>query len=178
MANHGAAVTHRRLVPYDPRWPVRFEEEKGRILGAAGKVIRAVEHIGSTAVPNLAAKPVIDMIGGVQSLSDVSRYVEPLAAIGYEYRPWQWFVTADPGRRYFRKGPPGQNTHHLSLIEHLGPRWNDYLLFRDYLRAHPQTTREYSVLKKELLERYGLKGEPVPAAKTAFVKCVLVVVRR
>lgn len=170
MANHESSVTHYRLVPYDPSWPAMFEEEKSCILDVAGKVILAVEHVGSTAVPGLPAKPVIDMIGGVQSLSDVFRCIEPLAGIGYEYR-WQ-FEAADPSRRYFRKGPPGQNTHHLSLVEHLGPRWEDYLLFRDYLRTHPETAQKYSELKKELLERYGLKGEPVEKAKTAFVESV------
>jgi GrpB-like predicted nucleotidyltransferase (UPF0157 family) len=166
-------LTHYRLVPYDPKWPAIFEEEKTRILGAAGKVVLSVEHIGSTAVPGLSAKPVIDMIGGVRSLSDVFLCVKPLAGIGYDYRRWQQFGAIDPGRRYFRKGSPGHNTHHLSLVEHLSPIWNDYLLFRDHLHTNPETAREYSELKKELLEKYGLKGEPVEKAKTAFVKSVL-----
>jgi GrpB-like predicted nucleotidyltransferase (UPF0157 family) len=148
-----------------------FEEEKARILRTAGDLVSAVEHVGSTAVPGLSAKPVIDMIGGVRNLTEGSRCVELLARLGYEYR-WQ-FESADPSRRYFRKGRPGQNTHHLSLIEHLSQRWNDYLLFRDYLRAHPYTSHEYLELKEELLERYGLKGEPVERAKSAFIQKLL-----
>jgi GrpB-like predicted nucleotidyltransferase (UPF0157 family) len=155
-----------------------FTEKKARILAAVGTVIRTVEHIGSTAVPGLMAKPVIDMIGSVRSLSDFAQCVQPLAGIGYEYRPWQLFTKTDPGRRYFRKGPPGRNTHHLSLVEHPSSFWNDHMLFRDYLRAHPKAANEYLTLKKELLERYGLKGDPVVAAKTTFVEHILDLARQ
>ncbi|NIX18890.1 MAG: GrpB family protein, partial [Actinobacteria bacterium] len=97
-----------RLADYDPEWPERFEQEAARIREAAGDHLLALEHIGSTAVPGLAAKPVVDMLGGTETLADADACVGPLEAIGYEYVPE---LEAElPERRYFRRTADGRHT--------------------------------------------------------------------
>ncbi len=99
------------IVGYDPRWPELYQDEKQRIFDAIGNLIVAIEHIGSTAVPELAAKPIIDIMGGVRRFEDASRCIEPLEAMGYEYVP-QYEVSI-PERRYFRKPMIRPRSHHL-----------------------------------------------------------------
>ena len=136
------------IVNYDPQWPVLYEEEKGRILGVIGRRIVAIEHIGSTAVRGLAAKPIIDIMVAVRHLIDAGECIEPLQSIGYEYVPE--FEVEIPERRFFRKGPPEARTHHIHMIELTSEFWGRHLLFRDYLRTHPEAAQQYYQLKKEL----------------------------
>jgi GrpB protein len=112
-------------------------------------VVTNIEHVGSTAVPGLAAKPIIDMLVGVRSLSEAkSSCLEPLQALGYTYIPEyeSWL----PGDMLFRKGVPGPWTHHVHVIEPSSPRWEEYILIRDYLRRHPEIADAYANLKKAL----------------------------
>jgi len=126
------------IVEYDPRWPALFEEERSRLLATTGTLLAVIEHVGSTAVPGLAANPIIDIMGGVRELSEVTRYVAALEGIGYEYVP-QYEVSI-PERRYFRKPRTrqGPRTHHLHIVELTSDFWRRHLLFRDYLRTHPR----------------------------------------
>ncbi|HVH31337.1 MAG TPA: GrpB family protein [bacterium] len=156
------------IVEYDPRWPALFEEEKARLLSAAGPLLAAIEHIGSTAVPRLAANPIIDIMGGVRDLGEVTRYVAVLEGLGYEYVPqYEAFI---PERRYFRKPTRGHSprTHHLHVVELTSDFWRRHLLFRDYLRTHPQALREYADLKRHLASEYGDDGRGYTDAKGAF----------
>ncbi|MGH2523355.1 MAG: GrpB family protein, partial [Anaerolineales bacterium] len=99
------------VVEYDPRWPQIFEVEKVRILGVIGEKVVAIEHMGSTAIPGLGAKPIIDIMVAVPGLDDAPGCVQPLQGIGYEYVPeFEAFI---PERRYFRKGTP--RSHHLHM---------------------------------------------------------------
>jgi GrpB-like predicted nucleotidyltransferase (UPF0157 family) len=121
---------------YDPRWPAMFADEWAHIAVALGSVLVTVEHVGSTAVPGLAAKPIIDLLVGVRSLTQArSTCVAPLQQLGYVYLPEyeSWL----PEELFFRQGPPGPWTHHVHLMEPTAVRWGEQLLFRDYLRAHP-----------------------------------------
>ncbi len=94
------------IVEYDPRWPILFEQERARLLATTGPLLAAIEHVGSTAVPGLAANPIIDIMGGVRNLSKVARYVVALEGIGYEYvAQYEVYI---PERRYFRKPRTGQ----------------------------------------------------------------------
>ena len=120
------------VVPYDDAWPSLYEEERARIERAIGPWAEGIEHVGSTAVPGLAAKPVIDIMVGVNSLDDSSILVERLVDIGYEYVPE--FERVLPFRRYFRKMREGRRTHQIHLVERSNTEWWDrHLLFRDYL---------------------------------------------
>jgi GrpB-like predicted nucleotidyltransferase (UPF0157 family) len=153
---------------YDPRWAEEFEREKAAILavleGVAGIV--DIEHIGSTAVPGLAAKPVIDLQIGVQKLGAAEEYVERLAKLGYVNHPQD-----DPGRLFFRKGMP--RTHHLHIVEHGSWDHRRHLTFRDNLRADPETLAEYQALKRELAAKHPLEREEYVEGKTAFVEAVV-----
>jgi GrpB-like predicted nucleotidyltransferase (UPF0157 family) len=145
-----------------------FEEDRGKILGAVGEYVSAVEHIGSTSVPGLAAKPIIDVMVAVRSLSDAPACVGPLAAVGYEYVPKHEAVM--PERRFFRRGPSGAGTHHLHMVERSSAFWEEHLLFRDYLRARPEAAAEYERLKRELAARHGSDRGAYTDAKTDFIK--------
>ncbi len=131
----------------------------------------AVEHVGSTAVPNLAAKPIIDIMVGIRTLADAPFVVEPLASIGYEYVP-KYEVTM-PERRYFHKGPAMARTHHLHMVEPTSEFWKRQLAFRDYLRAHPDVAEQYARLKQALAVQYQWDRSGYTDAKTEFILGVI-----
>ena len=149
-----------------------FDREKALILNALGNKAIGIEHIGSTAVSGLGAKPIIDIMVGVHCLSDARRCIRPLERIDYEYVPE--YEDSMPERRYFRKGPNEPNKHyHLHMVEYDGEFWKRYLLFRDYLRKHPKTASEYFRLKKQLAVKYRLNREGYTEAKTSFVTSIV-----
>ena len=134
---------------YDPNWPTLFEQERTRIKNVLGSFALAIEHMGSTAVPGLPSKPIIDLLVGVPSLEEArERCIEPIEALGYKYVPE--YASWIPGELFFRKGPPGPWTHHVHLMEPSYPRWDALLVFRDYLRAHPEAARAYANIKRAL----------------------------
>ncbi|MDQ7843347.1 MAG: DUF4127 family protein [Armatimonadota bacterium] len=136
------------VVDYDPDWPRRYEEERAAIVQTLGPLLRGIEHVGSTAVPGLAAKPIIDIMVGVAA-DDLDGVIEPLAVLGYEYGP-DWEISM-PLRRYFRRlAPDGSHTHHLHVVPYGEEFWTRHLRFRDYLRTHPEAVRAYGDLKKRL----------------------------
>ena len=159
---------------YDPRWVGRFDEEAARVrktLDAAGLVVTAVEHFGSTAVPGLAAKPVIDMLVGVGSLEQAVRVAVPaLAALGYAY----WYDNPNQAQMFFVKGlpPNGPRTHHIHMVEPDSVFW-ERLRFRDYLRAHPQEAEHYARLKRDLAERFRTDREAYTDAKAAYIRDIM-----
>jgi GrpB-like predicted nucleotidyltransferase (UPF0157 family) len=155
---------------YDPRWPVMFDEESERLRGVFGPAV-TIEHIGSTSVPGLAAKPIIDLLVGIRSLTHAKAiYPGPLQALGYtyiqEYESWL------PAELFFRKGMPGPWTHHVHVMEPSNPRWQDHLLFRDYLRSHPETASAYGSLKRSLAASFGNDIEAFRNGKHRFVTAV------
>ncbi len=160
------------VVPYNEAWPSLFEEERARIERAIGPWVEQIEHVGSTAVPGLAAKPVIDIMVGVKSLDDTPIFVERLEAIGYEYVPE--FERQMPSRRYFRKLRWGRRTHQIHLVERSDAAfWDRHVLFRDYLRRHPGVAEEYARLKHELSGRFHDDRTAYTDAKTAFIREVV-----
>lgn len=159
---------------YDPEWPRLFEEEKATILGTIGHVVAAIEHVGSTAAPGLAAKPIIDILVGVRRLDDAQQCIAPLQRIGYEYVPE--YEVSLPERRYFRKGSP--RTHHLHMVEVGSDFWERHLLFRNYLRTHPEAARAYEELKRDLAVRHGADREAYTEGKTPFIRAVEDLARR
>jgi GrpB-like predicted nucleotidyltransferase (UPF0157 family) len=154
---------------YDPSWPMMFEEESTRIRSALGLFALAIEHIGSTAVPGLASKPIIDLLIGVPSLEGArQRCIEPLVTLGYVYVPEYAAWLLD--ELLFRKGPPGPWTHHAHLMEPSCPRWETYLLFRDYLRAHPEAVRAYGNVKRKAADSSKDDIDTYRVGKRAFVE--------
>jgi len=161
-----------RVFDYDARWPKMFDREKKQILSVISNNVIAIEHIGSTAVPGLGAKPIIDIMIGVHRLSDAEDCVKPLETIGYEYVPE--YNASMPERRYFRKGPNEPNKHfHLHMVEHDCQFWKRNLLFRNYLRTHPDTASEYYMLKKQLAAKHRQNREAYTNAKTSFIESTI-----
>jgi GrpB-like predicted nucleotidyltransferase (UPF0157 family) len=155
-----------RIVPYDPEWPARFDRERDLLLQAIGPwVVDDIHHVGSTAVPGLDAKPIVDMLVGVEDLESSRACFEPLAEIEYLYAPYMpdamhWFCKPDPGRR----------THHLHLVPRDSPRYRDELAFRDHLRANPEKARDYAELKHRLAARFDRDREGYTEAKADFIE--------
>jgi GrpB-like predicted nucleotidyltransferase (UPF0157 family) len=150
------------LHPHDPSWSSRFAAARAEIMSACGGLVIEVHHIGSTAVPGLAAKPVIDLMPVVRRFEDGSACVAPLQALGYESRGEHGIA----GRHYFVLGTPRSHQLHLFAADH--PEVERHLLFRDYLRAHPDECAAYERLKRELAEKFGDDRQAYAAAKTPF----------
>ncbi len=138
------------VVPYDPAWPARFEAEAAAIRAALGDTLIGIEHIGSTSVPGLAAKPIIDMIPLVRDVSELDRKIGAMAAIGYTPRG----EFGLPGRRYFRKGSAYARVVHAHAYQIDNPEAERHLAFRDFLRTHPEAVAAYAALKRELAQRH------------------------
>jgi GrpB-like predicted nucleotidyltransferase (UPF0157 family) len=144
-----------------------FAREEARLRAALGGLVAAVEHVGSTAVCGISAKPVIDIAAAVLEIADAGKCVAPLEGLGYEYRGEHGI----PGRHYFTRGDP--RTHHLHVVELGGEVWRDHLLFRNHLRRHPRVAREYDELKKRLAEEYPEDRGAYTEGKAAFIRSVL-----
>ena len=158
------------VAPYDPAWAEEFAAERARMAAALGGVPCVIEHVGSTSVPGLAAKPIIDIMGGRPPESDLDAYVRAFTGIGYEYRG----ELGLPGREYFvRDDAAGARTHHLHLVVLGGGHWVRHLAFRDALRADPEKAARYAALKHDLASRYAdFRGEYTDS-KTPFIEAVV-----
>ncbi len=153
------------IVPYDPSWPGLFDEEKRALLETLSAWLAGpIEHIGSTAVPGLAAKPMIDIMAGVATLEGSRPALPVLADLGYRYAPYR----AD-SEHWFCKPSFAFRTHHLHLMPFGGPEWVGTIAFRDYLRAHPSIAAEYGSLKVRLAREFRLDREAYTRAKGPFV---------
>ena len=164
------------LVPYDPSWPGRFEDEKRAIAGALRDSAVAIEHVGSTSVPGLLSKPTIDIQVGIRRLRDAPTCIGALESLGYVYRP---DVEATmPDRRFFHKGPPGRRTHHVHMVEFGGLPWMRPLLLRNFLRAHSDRAAAYGALKQALAARYPADRDGYTHAKGGFIEDAIADARR
>ncbi len=171
------------IVPYDPTWPESFRRERQHLLGCLpSELIRRIEHFGSTAVPGLAAKPIVDILVEVADLDAIRARVAPLLeAQGYEYlwRPthgddgppfYAWFIKRDQRT--------GARTHHIHMVErHFSDHW-DRLLFRDFLIRHPDVAREYASLKLRLAAVADVDRIAYTRGKTSFILEVTELARR
>ena len=160
------------IVPYDPNWPMMFAAERRHLLGCLPReLLGRIEHFGSTAIPSLAAKPIIDMLVEVSSLEETkSRIVPVLEAQGYDYfwRPtsgddvppfYAWFI---------KRNTAGARTHHIHMVEKDFQQW-ERLLFRDYLVEHPEVAQEYEALKFKLAAEYPNDRVGYTNGKTEYV---------
>lgn len=160
------------IASYNPAWPRMFEEEKRHLLNCLPPdLIRRIEHFGSTAIPNLAAKPIVDMLVEVTSLEETKRSIVPvLEAQGYDYfwRPTHGWDGPPFYAWLIKRDAAGSRTHHIHMVESDFEQW-DRLLFRDYLIEHPETAREYEALKLALAHDYPNDREAYTNGKTEFV---------
>ncbi len=157
------------LVPHDPAWSYKFEQERDLLECTIGScAVGGVHHVGSTAVPGLDAKPIIDVLAGVASLEAARQCFRPLGELGYLYAPYKpgemhWFCKPDPRRREY----------HLHLIPVDFARFRDELSFRDRLREDSETAWEYAEIKHSLVARFANDREAYTEAKSDFIARVL-----
>ena len=164
---HGDASV--RIVPYDPAWPSLFQQERSLLEAALGKWLAGpIEHFGSTAVPRLPAKPVIDIMAGVESLDASRDAIAAAGGLGYVYYPYRPDVM-----HWFCKPSAAFRTHHLHLVPFNSPLWIERLAFRDYLRKAPAVAAEYAELKGRLATQFEFDRESYTDAKGPFIQHVL-----
>jgi GrpB-like predicted nucleotidyltransferase (UPF0157 family) len=157
-----------QIMDYDPRWPDIFAALRARIADALGSLAQRIEHVGSTAVPWLAAKPIIDIDVVIATWSDLPTIIDYLQRLGYHHEG----DLGVSGREAFTT-PPDTPPHHLYVCTTDSPQLVHHLAFRDYLRAHPDTARAYADLKKSLAKRFPADRSAYTDAKAAFIGHIL-----
>jgi inhibitor of KinA sporulation pathway (predicted exonuclease) len=153
-----------KIIEYDSGWPKEFEAEAARIRAVLGGHIKEIEHVGSTALPGVAAKPTIDLMIGVATLEMTADIVGAFEKMDYRY----FGEYSIPGRHFFRKGKPP--THHVHWVESGSEFWKKQLLFRDFMRSNPEDCARYVSLKKELAVKYKNDRDKYTLAKTEFIE--------
>ncbi|MGG3927393.1 GrpB family protein [Metabacillus fastidiosus] len=154
---------------YNSNWAKQFENEKVKLKEILADKVISIEHIGSTSVEGLGAKPILDIVIGVNNLEVVSEFMEPLKQIGYEFVYHKEF----PERRFFRKGKWRAGTHHLHFYQFEGEHWNNQILFRNYLRNNPYVLKEYYQLKIDLAAKFRFDRVSYTENKSLFIQNVL-----
>ena len=162
-----------RIVPYDSDWPRAFRVERDRIAAALGPLALRIDHNGSTSVPGLAAKPIIDIQISVKRLHPIQAYAAGLAQLGYLHEPHP----DDTFCPFFHRPAAWPHTHHVHVVEAGGGEERRTLAFRDYLREHSDEAREYEDLKRRLAPQYDATDpssrQRYADAKTVFITRVI-----
>jgi GrpB-like predicted nucleotidyltransferase (UPF0157 family) len=156
-----------RLRAYTPRWAELFALEAPRIRAALGSLALDVQHVGSTSIAGLMAKPILDIAVGLEQLCNYPLCIGRLAALGYEHVPWQGLAANE----VFAKG--SRRTHLLHVVEHDGEKWRDYLKFRERLVSVPGLARDYEALKCNLASVHQADRAGYTAGKNTFIRGVL-----
>lgn len=155
------------VVPYKVEWVMMFEEESRKIKEVLGEEVVDVYHIGSTSIPNIHAKPVIDLMVEVVSIDKIDEYNHGMEQLGYE----AYGENGIPKRRFFSKG--GNNrTHHVHIFEKGNPEMARHIAFRDYMIAHPEEAQIYSQLKQSLAKQYPYSIEQYIEGKDSYIKSI------
>lgn len=158
-----------RLEQHHAGWARVFAEEAARLADALGDLAVRIEHVGSTAIPGLIAKPILDIVVALPSLDDADAAARILGAIGYELIP----EDPVPDRVFLVKGTPDARQIHLSLCDLASECWRSHVLFRDELRAHPKQAAAYAALKRDLAARHPADRAAYTAGKADFIQRVL-----
>lgn len=160
-----------KLFPHNKKWAELFEQEKKILKKTFGDLIIAIEHIGSTAIPGIPAKPIIDMNIGVKSLAVACGMKGVFEKLGYEYRPYIPGVHKRELKRQklYAKGSEAKRTHHAHVTVYRSNYWNNDVLFRDYLRKNPARAKQYASLKRKLAQQYGSDRRTYGKNKERFI---------
>ena len=154
------------LLPHDPRWSAEFARESAAVTEAMGDAFAAIHHIGSTAIPGISAKPVIDMLAVVRNVESLDARIPQVEALGYEAMG----EFGIPGRRYFRKDDAlGNRTHQIHAFAAGSPQIARHIAFRDFLRAHPGYADEYDALKQRLAAQFPSDISAYTDGKDEFI---------
>lgn len=158
------------LSEYNPQWPMLFEREKAAIFSVIGNFNPTIEHIGSTSVPALAAKPIIDIMVGLTDLNDADFLVSQIEELGYTY--FSQYEDEMPYRRFFRKGAGDVVTHHIHMVAIDSEFWVRHLLFRNCLRENPEIALKYADLKRNLAQKEWGDSNDYADAKSNFIRSI------
>jgi len=156
-----------QLIEWTPRWAELFAVESARLSAALGDLALDIEHYGSTSVPGLVAKPLLDILVGGTDATDPAPYIAALAPLGYDYSAH----AGVPEHLVFGRGTA--RTHLVHVVRYGGDAWRKALAFRDALRADPGLRNDYAALKRQLAERHGSDRSRYTAAKSAFIERTL-----
>lgn len=159
-----------KIAAYRPGWHILFQQERRSLQQHFGSLVLDIQHVGSTAVPGLDAKPIIDIAVAVSSVAVIPRCRQPLCRLGYIDRG---DGGANGGYLFVKESAPDIRTHHLHLVAIDDPQWNIYLRFRDMLRADATLRARYATLKRALQERFPQDREAYTSAKHEFIRDVL-----
>ena len=154
------------VVEYNPRWPILYAQERARVVAQLGDMVESIDHIGSTSVPGLSAKPIIDILVTVARLGPVDPYIERLGSLGYTFFP----VLGNADRYAFGQGNP--HTHHIHIVEYGGEEYIRPLAFRDYLRTHVEAAQQYDELKRMLADCFHHDRQAYNQGKTDFIRSI------
>lgn len=157
------------VVPYNSIWPQMYEEEAARISAVFGSELVSIHHIGSTSIPGLSAKPIIDIMLIVRSVETVDAFNPAMIELGYEPKG----ENGISGRRYFQKGGQLKRSHHVHAYESTSLEVKRHLDLRDYLIVHPAEAKQYGDLKKELAQKFTYDIQGYMQGKDAFVKMII-----
>jgi len=158
------------LSKHDSNWPARYEKERRELLRLFGGTVDSIEHVGSTAIPGIDAKPVIDIMMGVKHLDDFLPKNRMLEDVGYT---WGHGDVVEADWRFYVKYEHSERAVHLHVVHFKGDFWDRTILFRDYLRSHPETAAEYQALKRRLVVVFAKDRVRYVAAKSEFVDGVV-----
>lgn len=157
-----------KLSPHQAAWAALYEVEKQLFLDTFGDVILGIEHVGSTAILNIPAKPVIDMQVGVASLDVALAMKEKFKTISYEHRPNQ-----NRPEELYVKGTPYKHTHYVHVVVYDEQQWREVIKFRDCMRNDADLAQEYATLKRELPKKYADNRRLYTDSKDEFIKRAL-----
>ncbi len=153
------------LVPHNSEWSQLAEEEAKRILEQLSIPVIGVYHIGSTSIPGIKAKPILDFVIEVEDLDDIIRSTEMLGKLGYISKGEDGI----PGRQFFTKDTDGERSHHLHVFQQGHPDIERHLVFRDFLRANPEAAHKYEIIKEKLAKRFPKESGSYTEAKSDFI---------
>ena len=169
MTNSKARATSGpiQLFAYESGWQILFLEERDQLQASIGEYVLDIQHIGSTSIPGMTAKPILDIGIAITNFEEGVRCIQPMEKLGYTYKG----ENGIPRRHYFVKGAP--RTHHVHMVELESEDWRSHLLFRDSLIKNPETARSYERLKRELAQQFVTERAAYQAGKNSFIKALL-----
>jgi GrpB-like predicted nucleotidyltransferase (UPF0157 family) len=159
-----------QVVEHHPSWATLAADACQEARRVCGHLLADLQHVGSTAVPDLPAKPILDLAAAVATWEAIPELVQRLTGIGYIYRG---DGGDEGGHLLVRESSPDVRTIHVHVVEHAGPQWRNYLLFRDLLRQHAGIRKQYAELKQELGIRFGDDRQSYTASKHDFIRGIL-----
>lgn len=166
MANYNENEAF-ELSDYNPAWVTNFQAESDLLEAALGEQVVEIKHVGSTSIPGLRAKPIIDILVAVEEFAPLDDYTVRLEPLGYQHHAHD----AEDERLFFWKGTP--RTHHLHIVEFMTWEHQRHIVFRDYLRAHPEIAEWYEQVKRELSDIFKNNRPAYTKGKTAFIKTIM-----